>query len=89
MSGSMSIGKAGLVLGLVTGGWHLCWSMLVALGWAQPFIDFVFWMHFIKPIYMIEPFQVVRAITLLIVTSAVGFVMGSVFALVWNAFHKV
>lgn len=75
MSAHINVGKAGLVLGAVIGGWHLCWSMLVALRLAQPVIDFVFWMHFIKPIYVIEPFAIVRAAILLIVTAAVGFVI--------------
>jgi polyferredoxin len=66
----------------------LCWSIFVALRLAQPVIDFVFWMHFIKPIYVIEPFEIVRAAILLIVTAGVGFIVGSVFALIWNALHK-
>jgi hypothetical protein len=84
----MSVFKTGVVLGIVFGAWHLCWSILVALRWAQPVIDFVFWMHFIKPIYVIEPFDVVRAVILLIVTSGIGFVFGSLFALIWNGFLK-
>ena len=84
----MRVGKAGLVLGIVMGGWHLCWSMLVAVGWAQPLIDFVFWMHFIKPIYLIEPFTLARGAILVVVTSGIGFVIGSVLAFVWNTFHK-
>lgn len=84
----MNVGKAGLVLGLVMGGFHLSWSLLVALGWAQPVMDFVFWMHFIKPIYVIEPFAVTRAAILVAVTAGIGFVMGAAFALVWNAVRK-
>ena len=80
--------KVGSILGIVISGWHLCWSILVALGWAQPVIDFVLWIHFIKPIYVIEPFEFGRAVILLLVTAAVGFVVGSVFALTWNALHK-
>jgi hypothetical protein len=34
--------KAGLVLGAVLGLWHLTWSLLVASGWTQPFIDIAF-----------------------------------------------
>ena len=88
MSARMSVCKAGLVLGFVLGGLHLCWSILVALGWAQPVIDFVFWMHFIKPIYVIEPFAIAKAAILIVATAGVGFAIGSIFALVWNALHK-
>lgn len=88
MTTRMSVAKTGLVLGIVIGAWHLCWSILVALGWAQPVIDFVFWMHFIKPVYVIEPFELPRAAILLIVTAGVGFLIGSAFAMVWNTFHK-
>jgi len=76
------------VLAAVTGGFHLGWAVLVALGWAQPIIDFIFWAHFIKPIYLIEPFEIGRAVILLVLTSAVGFAIGAAFALIWNALHK-
>jgi hypothetical protein len=60
----ISPNKAGLVLGSVVGGWHLLWSSLVLFGWAQLVIDFIFWIHFIKPVYVIEPFNVGIAIVL-------------------------
>ena len=88
MRNHMSVGKSGVVLGVVLGGYHLCWSILVAAGWAQPVMDFIFWMHFIKPVLVIEPFGIVKAVILLIVTAGLGFVIGSVFALVWNALHR-
>jgi hypothetical protein len=77
--------KSGLVLGAVIGLWHLTWSLLVALGWAQPFIDFVFWMHFIRPVYVIQAFNPTIATILVVVTAGIGFVIGSVFAVL---FHK-
>jgi hypothetical protein len=84
----VSIGKAGLALGLLAGGWHFLWVVLVALGFAKPFIDFVFWMHFIKPIYEIELFESARAATLVILTSGLGAIVGAAFAAVWNALHR-
>jgi len=87
MSAQMNVWKVGSVLGLLLGGWHLCWSTLVALGWAQAIVDFVFWMHFIKPIYVIEPFEIGRAVILIILTAAAGFVIGLVFALIWNGLY--
>jgi len=88
MGSHISVRKAGFVVAALYGAWHLCWSILVASGLAQPFIDFVFWMHFIKPVYVIEPFAIGRAAILLGVTTGVGFVIGSIFALIWNALHK-
>jgi len=88
MSKHLDVAKAGLALAAVVGGFHLGWAILVALGWAQPLIDFVFWMHFVKPVYVIEPFEVARAGMLVAMTAGMGFLMGSIFALVWNALHK-
>jgi len=37
---------------------------------------------------VIESFEVARAMILIGVTTGVGFVIGSVFGLIWNALHK-
>jgi hypothetical protein len=79
--------KAGLTLGALMGVWHLCWSILVALHWAQPVIDFVFWMHFIKPVYVVGAFDPAIAAVLVVITSIIGFVIGWLFALLWNWVH--
>ena len=80
--------KAGLTLAGVMVGWHLCWLLLVAAGLAQRLIDFILWMHFIKPVYVVEPFEMTRALILLAVTAAIGFAFGSAFAYLWNIGHK-
>jgi hypothetical protein len=76
--------RTGVALGAFLGLWHLIWSGLVALGWAQPVIDFVLWMHFLRLTVATAPFDASVATMLVAVTAAVGFVMGSVFASIWN-----
>lgn len=88
MSPHLRIIKVGSVLAAVLAGIHLFWSLLVVAGWAQPVMDFVFWAHFIRPVYVIEPFQLTRALALLCLTTASGFVLGTLFAWVWNALHE-
>jgi hypothetical protein len=78
----------GLVTAALFAVWHLVWSAFVATGVAQPVIDFVFWMHFIKPVYVVEPFSAGRAVTLVVVTAIVGYILGSAFALLWNRVRR-
>jgi hypothetical protein len=80
--------RAGLILAVLLGGWHLMWSLLVAVGWAQLLINFIFWIHFIKPIYVIEPFNIGTALLLIVVTSTIGYVVGWGFGVLWNKLHK-
>ena len=80
--------KAGIVVGLVTGLWHLMWSLLVAFGAAQAVTNWIFRLHFIQPPYTITAFNVVTAVTLIVVTSMIGFVIGWVFGAIWNWLHS-
>lgn len=84
----VGVNRAGLVLGLLLGGFHLFWTMLVAVGWAQPVMDFIFWLHLIRPVYVVEAFDVLRAGGLVLLTGAIGYATGGAFALLWNRFHR-
>lgn len=80
--------KAGLALGALTRGWHFLWGLSAALGMAQPLIDFIFWMHFIKPVYVVGTFSSVTALILIAVTSGVGYALGWIFGVLWNWIHR-
>ena len=84
----IGINRTGFVLGLVLGTIHLLWALLVAAGVAQLVMDFIFRLHFIQPIYVIEPFSLIRALALVLLTAACGYCIGAVFALLWNRSHR-
>ena len=81
--------KAGLVFGILMGLCHLGWALMVAASWAQAIIDFILWMHLIKPIYTIAPFDLGAAVVLVVATTIAGFVLAFVFAMLWNKVHRI
>jgi hypothetical protein len=80
--------KVGLVIGALIGGWHVIWSALVLLHWAQPILDFIFWAHMIRPVYIVKSFDPAAAITLIIITAALGYILGFLGAIIWNRLHR-
>lgn len=80
--------KTGMVTAALLGGWHALWSVFVLLGIAQPLLDFIFRLHMINPPYTVMPFNLMSSVFLVIVTAVMGFVMGAVSAIVWNAMIK-
>ncbi len=80
--------KTALAVGVFLGGWHLIWSLLVALNWAQAIYDFILWAHMIRLQLTIGPFDLAAAGTLVVMTFLVGCVIGYVFAVIWNWFHR-
>jgi len=86
--GTVNPNKTGLLFALLLGGWHTLWAALVASGWAQSLLNFVFWLHFIKPIYVIADFKLGVALALIAITAAIGYVIGLIAGLLWNAIHR-
>ena len=84
----LSPSKTALAVGVFFGGWHVIWSLLVALKWGQPIYDFILWTHMIHLQLRVGPFEPVAAATLIVVTFLIGGVMGYLFALVWNWLHR-
>jgi hypothetical protein len=85
---AIGVNRTGLALAVVLGSMHLVWAILVAAGVAQAVSDFIFWLHFIKPVYIIEPFEPLRALALVMLSGCIGYFMGAVFALLWNRLHR-
>ena len=81
---TISPAKAAMSVGAVIGLYHLVWVILVAVGLAKPFLDFVLRLHFIQFDYEMAPFDVATAAGLVALTFSIGSVFGLVFALVWN-----
>lgn len=88
MKNVISAHRVGLAFGGVLGLWHLAWSVMVALGIAQPFMDWILQLHMIELSYRVLPFAPLMALGLIIVTSAFGYIIGYVLGTLWNAVQK-
>ena len=80
----LSAKSVGLTLGLFAALVQVGWSVLVALGGAKPLYDFILRMHFLSVQYSFEQFSLARAISLVVIAFVVAFVIGWVFATIWN-----
>ena len=76
--------RFGVSIGLFLAVAHAAWAVLVAVGWAQTLMNFVFWAHFITPPYHIEPFDFMGATVLLTFVFVIGLVFGTGGGLIWN-----
>lgn len=80
--------KTGLGLGSLFGLMHLLWSLMVAIGFAQGLMDWIYSIHFLNNPFRVGVFDVMTALILIVITSIVGFVIGWVFATLWNYWQK-
>ena len=80
--------KTGLAVGAFLGGLHLVWSLLIAFGVAQALVDFVLWMHMISLPYVVTAFEFSAAATLVVITAIFGYVLGYLYARIWNRVHR-
>lgn len=81
----MNPSKTGAALGVLFGGIHLVWSVLVGAGLAQPLVNFVSQIHMVKPVVNVVAFDMGNAVLLVVVTALVGYVVGFAFALAANS----
>lgn len=84
----LSSHKVGLITGLFISLLHAIWSLLVFLGIAQSLLDWILDLHFILNPYVVNDFVFSKAVILVVLTFAVGYVLGYVFTTIWNKMIK-
>ena len=84
----MKLHSTGLIMGVFMVVMHALWSAMVFLGVAKMYMDWIFGLHFLSNPYKLASFSLVKAGTLLLVVFVVGYLMGWVFAFIWNRLHK-
>lgn len=80
--------ETGLALGAMMALVHAVWAVLVWLGWAQPFLDWIFTIHSLANPYFVLPFDLARSLMLVTTTFVIGYFFGWVFANIWNRVVK-
>lgn len=80
--------KTGLAVGKLLGGLHIIWSILVALNWAQALVNFSMWAHMVNVPIVVEPFSLAAAVTVIIIATIIGYVIGNAFARISNWLHR-
>lgn len=80
--------KCGLTFGFLIAFMHLVWSILVALGIAQVWLNFILNVHMMSMPITIMSFNILKALGLIIVTFIVGYIFGWLMAFFWNKCFK-
>lgn len=80
--------QVALMVGLVAGGVHLLWSIMIALGLGQVYLDFILGLHMVNNPFVVGPFNLGTTVMLVLVTFVIGYVLGWVFAYLWNRLIK-
>lgn len=78
--------QTGLILGIFMALIHLVWAILV---WIIPtllqnFLDWIFELHALEPIWKLTTMTIFNALLLVIMTFIIGYIAGWIFAWIWN-----
>mgnify|MGYP001561030718 CR=1 FL=1 len=76
--------KFGLALGIFFAILHAVWALLVAIGGAQQFINWVMPLHFIDNLYSVASFDLGVSVLLIVIAFICGYVMGWLLAWLYN-----
>lgn len=76
--------RVALFFGTVFGAVHLLWSIMVATGFGQVFVDWIMNLHFVNMTMFILKFDFLKMLELVVLTFLVGLVFGYIVAAAWN-----
>lgn len=76
--------KTGLAIGVFMVVVHFLWSIVVVIGLGKWAMDFAFKMHYLTNPFTIRGFTVLRFVGLMVMVLVVGYIMGWIYASVWN-----
>jgi hypothetical protein len=83
---SASLLRTSFIWGMCLSSLHLCWVLLIAAGWAQALLDFIFKLHMLNSPFQAQIFDPLLALGLLAMTFSLGCFYGAVFYLIKNKF---
>ena len=67
---------------------HVVWSVIVASGLGQWWVNFVLGLHFMQMQVTVLPFNILTAVELWVLVGIVGYLVGYIVATIWNKVHK-
>lgn len=88
MTAARSPVKAALIGGFTLSALHACWILIVASGWAQPLLDFIFELHMLNSPFIVQPFSIVLSVELIVLTFVIGAFYGIVFSFIRKLCNK-
>jgi hypothetical protein len=66
----------GLMVGLSVGGLYMLWALCVASGVAQALLNSIVLRHVIRPVFVVEQVDPLRAAALALLAGVVGYAVG-------------
>ena len=86
--GKLTEHHVGLALGSMAAFVHVVWTIMVFLGVAQPYLDWMLMLHSLNNPFQVLPFDLVRSLILVGATFVIGYIVGWVFANIWGRTAK-
>jgi uncharacterized membrane protein len=83
----MNRNKTGLIVGFFLAIIHAIWALMVAIipNQLQSFLNWIFVLHSLEPYWIITAFNFPNALLLVIVTFIFGYLLGYLFAAIWDS----